>query len=287
MKIAVFSDIHGNLPALRTVLQHIRQEDVDGIYCLGDMFTPFPGSREIWELLKANQVQCVLGNNEVALLAQHEKTQDYGSDEIRFRPFLLNAREILPFLPELQQIPAKRTLAMTDDLDIHLCHYSPGEVMRGLHSIFDFNIDAYIQSLPEPILLTGHLHKFEAIDKYGKTVYCVGSAGLPLKGSHQLEYILGEVIHGEFSITYRLIPYDVREAVDYLLQYEFLSKVGPIAWLAFDEILTQRDRLVPFFKDFLPGQNDSQVDYYLSVEQFLRSLHRWDEIKKYISRSPA
>jgi predicted phosphodiesterase len=283
MKIAVFSDIHGNVPALRTLLQHIRQEQADGIYCLGDMFTPYPGSREIWDLLKVFHVKCVLGNNEAALLAHHDKTQNYISDEIRFRPFLFNAQEVSSFLPELQQIPANRTLAITDDLNIHLCHYSPDEVFRGLHSTFHFNIDEYVQSLSEPIILTGHLHRFEAKDIHGKIVYCVGSAGLPLKGAHQLEYIIGEAVDGEFCITYRLLPYDVQEAVDYLLQYEFMSKYGPIAWLAFDEILTQRDRLVTFFREFLPMQNKPSIDWYLSAEQFLRSINRWDEIKKYLN----
>jgi len=283
MKIAVFSDIHGNLPALRTLLQHTQQEQVDGIYCLGDIFTPYPGSREIWDLLKTFHVQCVLGNNEAALLAYHDKTQNYTSDEIRFRPFLLNAREVYPFLPELQQIPANRTLAITDDLNIHLCHYSPGEVFRGLHSSFNFNIDEYVQSLAEPIILTGHLHRFEAKDLHGKIVYCVGSAGLPLKGSHQLEYIIGEAINGELHVTYHLLHYEVQEAVDYLMQYDFINEYGPIAWLAFDEILTQRDRLVTFFRDFLPTQNTSNKDWYLLAEQFLRSINRWNEIKKYLT----
>ena len=118
---------------------------------------------------------------------------------------------------------------------------------------------------------------------HGKIVYCVGSAGLPLKGSHQLEYILGEEVDGNFCITYRLLQYDVQEAVDYLLRHEFLSKYGPIAWLAFDEILTQRDRLVTFFREFLPAQNNPNTDWYVLAEQFLRSINRWDEIRKYLN----
>lgn len=284
MRIAVFSDIHGNLPALRTLLHHIQKERVDNIYCLGDIFTPYPGSKEIWDLLKTSHVKCVLGNNEAALLAYHGKMQNYDLDKVRFKPFLLNTQEVLPFLAELQQIPASRRVAITDCLNIHLCHYSPDEVFRGLHSTFKFSIDSYIQNLSEPIVLTGHLHRFEAKDVYGKIVYCVGSAGLPLKGSHQLEYIIGEEIDGKFIVTYRLLPYDVQEALDYLLKHEFPAKYGPIAWLAFDEILTQRDRLVTFFRDFLPRQNASpNPNWYLLAEQFLRSNNRWDEIVNYLN----
>jgi hypothetical protein len=205
-------------------------------------------------------------------------------DKVRFSPFLLNAQEVLPFLAELQEIPVSRRIALTNGLDIHLCHYSPAEVFRGLHSTFNFSIDSYIQSLSEPIVLTGHLHRFEAKDMCGKITYCVGSAGLPLKGSHQLEYILGEEIDGKFLVTYRLLPYNVQEEVDYLLQHEFPTQYGPIAWLAFDEILTQRDRLVTFFREFLPTQDTSQnTNWHFLAEQFLHSIHRWDEVENYLN----
>ena len=67
MKFAIFSDVHGNLVALQTLLDHLASEPFDAIYCLGDLFTPYPGSRAIWDRIKAARVECVLGNNEVAL----------------------------------------------------------------------------------------------------------------------------------------------------------------------------------------------------------------------------
>lgn len=36
-KIAVISDIHGNLPALEAVLADIQQRDIHRIICLGDL----------------------------------------------------------------------------------------------------------------------------------------------------------------------------------------------------------------------------------------------------------
>lgn len=37
MKIAIISDIHGNLEALKTTLKDIEKRKVDKIICLGDM----------------------------------------------------------------------------------------------------------------------------------------------------------------------------------------------------------------------------------------------------------
>jgi predicted phosphodiesterase len=285
MKIAVFSDIHGNLVALQTLLHRLSSGQFDAIYCLGDLFTPYPGSREIWDLVKAARVQCVLGNNEAALLAQLTGQQDYRlDDKVRFRPFLKVTEELAPILGELQAIPLARTVPLTDTLHLHLCHYSPDEVLRGLHSGVQFNMDEYVAGLPEQIVLTGHTHTFAARDIQGKQVYTVGSAGLPIKGTHQLEYAIIQDRRGEFSISYQLLPYPFEQQVARLLRQRFLQDYGPIAWLAFDEILTQRDRIFRFFKDYLPQHPEMPHDLYQLVEGFLRSLGRWQTIAKYIEQ---
>ncbi len=37
MPIALFSDIHANLPALEAVLQDMDDRSLDGLYCLDDL----------------------------------------------------------------------------------------------------------------------------------------------------------------------------------------------------------------------------------------------------------
>jgi predicted phosphodiesterase len=45
MRIAIFSDIHGNSSALDVVLQHVVEQQPDAVYCLGDLvgYAPFLG----------------------------------------------------------------------------------------------------------------------------------------------------------------------------------------------------------------------------------------------------
>jgi putative phosphoesterase len=284
MRIAIFSDIHGNLIALNTLLGHLQSETIDAIYCLGDLFTPYPGSREIWDLINTYHVQCVLGNSDVELLAYDQGTRDFRSDETRFRPILKKIQEVACLLPELQAIPSYRVVRLGNETSLHFCHYSPEVVYRGLHSTFQLTLDEYVQQLAEPIVITGHLHAFAARDIAGKQVYTVGSVGLPLKGTHQLKYAIVEATEGEFAISYHLLPYKVIDEVNYLLAQGFMRDYGPIAWLAFDEILTQRTRLESFFKDFLPRQEAQPHDWYQLVETYLRSIGRWEIITSYIQR---
>lgn len=71
MKIAVISDIHGNLDALQAVLADIEQQRVDAIYCLGDVIGYGPNPRECIDLAMRFQV-CILGNHDQGALFDPE-----------------------------------------------------------------------------------------------------------------------------------------------------------------------------------------------------------------------
>ncbi|TCK83647.1 metallophosphoesterase family protein [Albibacterium bauzanense] len=47
MKIALFSDIHGNLPALEAVFEDIAKHQPDEIYCLGDLDRTIKASKKV------------------------------------------------------------------------------------------------------------------------------------------------------------------------------------------------------------------------------------------------
>ncbi len=56
MKIAVLTDVHGNLPALQAVLRAIRREDADAIFRTGDAIGIGPFPAECLELLLSTSV---------------------------------------------------------------------------------------------------------------------------------------------------------------------------------------------------------------------------------------
>jgi putative phosphoesterase len=62
MKIAVFSDIHSNLPALKAVLQDIENHQPDEMVCLGDLvgYAPFPN--EVISIISSLNIPVIMGN---------------------------------------------------------------------------------------------------------------------------------------------------------------------------------------------------------------------------------
>lgn len=69
-KIAIITDIHGNSPALKAVLQNISERNIDHIYCLGDVVGIGPDSNNVFDLLLSrNDLSYVMGNHDLAVIA--------------------------------------------------------------------------------------------------------------------------------------------------------------------------------------------------------------------------
>ena len=67
-RIALISDIHGDLEALESILEDIKTKNIDEIICLGDTIDIGPNSKECIDLLIGNNVKSVLGDCEIYLL---------------------------------------------------------------------------------------------------------------------------------------------------------------------------------------------------------------------------
>ena len=72
MKRAIISDIHGNLEALQAVLAHIRTQQVEEIFCLGDVIGYGPNPCECLDLVMENCTVCLLGNHDQGALFDPE-----------------------------------------------------------------------------------------------------------------------------------------------------------------------------------------------------------------------
>ncbi len=73
MRLALISDIHGNLVALETVLAAIAQRNIDTILCLGDVAAGGPQPVEVIERLQQLNCPVVMGNTDAKLLAIQPK----------------------------------------------------------------------------------------------------------------------------------------------------------------------------------------------------------------------
>ena len=68
MKRAIISDVHGNLEALRAVIEDIDRQQVDSIYCLGDVVGYGPNPCECVKLVRERCSLVLLGNHDQGAL---------------------------------------------------------------------------------------------------------------------------------------------------------------------------------------------------------------------------
>ncbi len=68
MRIAVFSDIHANLPALEAVLGDADEVGVDELWCLGDVVGYGADPEACTELVRERCEVCLVGNHDLAVL---------------------------------------------------------------------------------------------------------------------------------------------------------------------------------------------------------------------------
>jgi protein phosphatase len=61
-RIAVISDIHGNMPALEAVLEDIENRNIERIFCLGDLAGKGPSSAEVVDKIKEYCEVVIKGN---------------------------------------------------------------------------------------------------------------------------------------------------------------------------------------------------------------------------------
>jgi hypothetical protein len=68
LRVALLSDVHGNLPAFQTVLADIEQQGVDAIWCLGDLVGYGAQPDECVALAKEACDLVLIGNHDLVVI---------------------------------------------------------------------------------------------------------------------------------------------------------------------------------------------------------------------------
>lgn len=173
MRLAIISDIHGNLPVLEACLAEIAARQCDRIICLGDVFGYFPDGAACAERLQDAGAECLMGNHEAMLLGQlplpDAKDQVYRLAEQRSRMPAGLMRKIQGWLPY-----ATETIGATRLLMVHGSPWQP--LTEYVYPDADLSRFA---SLPFDAVFMGHTHH-AFVRRVGDVHVCnTGSCGLP------------------------------------------------------------------------------------------------------------
>jgi putative phosphoesterase len=211
MKIAVLSDVHANLPALKAVYEHARMQNTDAIYCLGDIVNQNVWNNEVVDFVRIHKIPCVRGNHDEGIgngkknypfsFGSKEENQ-WGKEAIQFTLKQIN-EENQKFLRDLPLRLNLRIETTSGAFSICMTH---GTLNNNHDRIYRFNIsESVVHSLNENnvhLLLIGNTHvsfhkiikqEIDSIPTVFRHIINPGSVGCPKDGSWHASYAVLEI----------------------------------------------------------------------------------------------
>lgn len=210
-KIAIISDIHGNIPALEAVLKDIKERNVDRIFCLGDLSGKGPSSAEAVDLIRKTCEVVIKGNWDYFLTEKDDDLFKWHQEKL--------GKERLKFMKDL---PIYIEFYMSGKL-VRLCHASPNDLFYRVHlsTPREERIKLFMPTITldkeSDVVGYGDIHGAHIDNFQGKTIFNVGSVGNPLE-IPQSSYAIMEGKYDSkeespFSISLVRVPYNIEQAI--------------------------------------------------------------------------
>ena len=238
MQIAIISDIHGNLEALKSTLQDIEKRNIDKIICLGDIIAKGVHPKECLKLVKENCEVVIQGNTDRYFSIEYKNIEELPEQEqkrIKWNQSLITEedRKYLLTLPFCYEFYMSGSL-------VRLFHATPTVNNKAIINVDNLETkfqmflpseNTYTQNVAD-VVIYGHIHHPYMDKIYNKTLINVGSVGNSFdvirndsKDSSVLEttkcnYLIIEGEYGaqeytsDISFTFVKVPYNINKELD-------------------------------------------------------------------------
>lgn len=242
-RIAIISDVHGNITALNAVLTDIEKRGIKRIFCLGDSIVKCVNPDLVIDKLKEKCEVILIGNSDYAICRPEVKDKNFwtrnkiGEERAKY----------------IMTLPVSYEFYMSGHL-IRLFHASPYDLDTIYNPMFSNKGTDYpgaeidnpeklfentdflgknIDDLVPDVVGFGHIHTPCVVRFKNKTLFNPGSVGIPIemlnsdinnesnKFSTLASYIIIEGYYNSKeldSISFNLvrIPYDIQKEISYL-----------------------------------------------------------------------
>lgn len=230
--IAIFSDVHGNLPALKTVLKDIETRNADQVYCLGDLVDFAPWTNEVIELIKKAKIPCLMGNHDERIAFNQDivPLNKHSIKETAARTTAINytKKVITPANRNyLANLPFQLTLTYHlkgKPFNIVLVHASTRSNDEYIYEDHDQNdVQEMMAEQNASLLIMGHTHesyikKILTSDQQEEMVINCGSAGRSKEGAPLATYLLLTIENEHIKANIIKLEYPVQETVNGIRQ---------------------------------------------------------------------
>jgi len=228
-RIAIISDIHGNLQSLEAIIKDIKNKNIDEVICLGDTIAIGPNPKECIEIVFEENMRMVLGNHEEYFIKGAHNFHEVGADEREHQEWVKSSlnEKIEKKLKELPYIIKEKI----EDITFVFIHYA-----RKNDKFIYINEERTVEKLDEmfngmdaDVIFYGHEHDLIQKKLEGSSTYiCVGSSGC--SKDEYTYYTILNIEDGKYSIEKVELKYDREKFIETfsMMNYpdkDFISKV--------------------------------------------------------------
>jgi len=230
MIIAIVSDIHANLEAFQSSLEYLKENEIDRIYCLGDVVGYGPNPNECIDLVRENCKVVLMGNHDFAVIGMGD-IQNF-NEYAKLSTFWTRENLLIQNMEFIKSWP------FSYDLDnSFLVHASPKNPSNWEYILSLNDARKCLKTYNQRTCFIGHTHvpvifsksDYHRQTKFGlkknqKYLVNVGSLGQPRDGDPRCCFVLYD--DEKDKIEYVRLNYDIRKT------YNKIIKAGLPVFLA-------------------------------------------------------
>ncbi|WPL17262.1 phosphodiesterase [Thiorhodovibrio winogradskyi] len=285
MKVAVFSDVQGNIQAFEQAVDIIDAWQPDLVATAGDLINRGPDNDLCLALFERRRHQngwlAVRGNHEawVSRWSRHGARTSIEQSMFGFTAWtcrqLGNLSATLDDWPDHLCFDAPSATAVKGSATganrwVHIAH---GTLAGNRDGVSARTSDESLRGkLPEELALyiTGHTHKVHLRHIFGMDLVNVGSVGSPFDDDPRGSLGLFSFHHGGWHSEIRRFDYDRDQTTRRFEESGFLDQGGPLARIIFAEWQQARPLLAHWRHKYEASVMAGETDIEWSVDQFMR-----------------
>ncbi|MGZ3496071.1 MAG: metallophosphoesterase family protein [Vulcanimicrobiaceae bacterium] len=211
MRVAILSDIHGNLVGLDACLTDLQsQGGADAIVAAGDFCMDGPKPKKVLQRLQEVRALCLRGNTERYIATEEHDRADEA--QIHWQRAELGEK----WIAWLRDLPFSLRFGK-DDNQLMICHANPTSDDEQLWpDADDATLERLIGGEAAQTIAFGHLHLPYVRNWRGKLLVNVASAGLPKDGDSRASYAILTERSSGWEVRHRRVPFDVKKVATQL-----------------------------------------------------------------------
>lgn len=278
-RVAIISDIHGNVPALDAVMRDIRARGVDEVIVAGDLIGRGPEGNLVVERIADSGYRAIRGNHEEYVLnfVRRRVPDDWWvTDEWAAARFM--AAELAAVNADwVEELP--ESLGIDRAPGLRVVHGSPDSAVEGLGPwTSEATLERHLRGVGERTLVCGHTHRPMIRELSSGSIVNIGSVGLPFNEDPRAQYAIFSFKQGVWHPELVGVDYDRAETLRRYASTGFWTEGGVTAQLLAFEVVFARPYLVPFL---VWARGAECAPHACNIDRFLEEIGHSGSLKDF------